>query len=215
MRPSVVAILLGLVTVSAGCGSSSHAEGDYTSRLAGARTAKDVRFQRGSDPVPDGRKTDLLPLGYFPIDPSYNVPASLQQSSDATIVLMPTSTGQTRRERRAGALEFTLKGQPMTLTAFVEADATDLNHLFVPFSDLTSGTETYRAGRYLDLDRTSTGYYDLDFNTAYHPYCYYNFSYECPLPPIENRLKIPVHAGEKLKTVQGRTTEGRTIDGQQ
>ena len=54
-------------------------------------------------------------------------------------------------------------------------------------------------GRYLDLDRNPTGIYELDFNRAYHPYCYYNATYECPLPPRENRLKIPIHAGERMK----------------
>jgi uncharacterized protein (DUF1684 family) len=67
------------------------------------------------------------------------------------------------------------------------------------FSDLTSGIETYSAGRYLDLSRNPTGIYDLDFNLAYHPYCYYNVSYECPYPPPENRLKVPIHAGERMK----------------
>jgi len=69
----------------------------------------------------------------------------------------------------------------------------------VMFSDMTSGTETYAAGRYIDLDRTASGIYELDFNKAYHPYCVYNASYECPYPPPENRLKVPIHAGEKLK----------------
>ena len=67
---------------------------------------------------------------------------------------MPTSTGKIRKHQRVGVLEFTLKGQPLTLGAFVEAGA-DVNRLFVPFSDMTSGTETYAAGRYLELDRTS------------------------------------------------------------
>jgi hypothetical protein len=67
------------------------------------------------------------------------------------------------------------------------------------FSDLTSGSETYPAGRYIDLDRNATGFYELDFNRAYHPYCYYNAGYECPLPPRENRLQIPIRAGERMK----------------
>ena len=66
-------------------------------------------------------------------------------------------------------------------------------------SDLTSGTETYAAGRYMDLDRNATGIYELDFNRAYHPYCYYNLTYECPIPPPENRLKVPIRAGERIK----------------
>jgi uncharacterized protein (DUF1684 family) len=99
--------------------------------------------------------------------------------------------------RRVGRLSFMLKGRPFTLTAFVEANETDIRRLFVPFRDLTNGTETYQGGRYLDLDRTATGVYDLDFNKAYHPFCYYNPSYDCPIPPAENRLQIPIRAGEK------------------
>ncbi len=100
--------------------------------------------------------------------------------------------------RRIGKLRFTVKGQPETLTAFVDAAENDMRRLFVPFGDLTNGLETYQGGRYLDLDRTATGIYDLDFNRAYHPFCLYNATYDCPVPPPENRLKIPVRAGEKL-----------------
>jgi len=98
--------------------------------------------------------------------------------------------------RRVGTLEFTLKGQPLKLTVFLEV--ADPNHLFIAFNDLTSGTETYPAGRYIDLPPNGTNVYEVDFNRAYNPYCYYNLSYECPLPPVENRLKIPIHAGERM-----------------
>jgi uncharacterized protein (DUF1684 family) len=172
---------------------------DYIARVAAIRAQKDASFQNSNDPVPDNKKAEFLPLSYFPIDPEYNVLAGLKPITDETKLMMPTSSGQQREMRRVGTLEFTLKGEPMTLTAFVEAGAADVNRLFVPFSDLTSGTETYAAGRYLDLDRTGSGIYALDFNAAYHPYCVYNASYECPYPPPENRLKTPIHAGEKLK----------------
>jgi uncharacterized protein (DUF1684 family) len=101
--------------------------------------------------------------------------------------------------RRVGTLEFMLKGQPLRLSAFVELGAKDVDRLFVAFTDLTSGAETYPAGRYLDLDRNATGIYEIDFNLAYHPYCYYNPTYDCPYPPAENRLKVPVRAGERLR----------------
>ena len=172
---------------------------DYVTRIQAARDAKDAEFMKGSSPVPDERKGELLPLAYFPIDPSFNVPASLKPSNDQRVFMMPTSTGQLRRERQAGTLEFTLRGQPMTLLAFVEADAPDVNRLFLPFADLTTGTSTYSGGRYLDLVRTSTGIYELDFNKAYTPYCYYNPSFDCPYPPAENRLKVPIEAGERMK----------------
>ena len=110
---------------------------------------------------------------------------------------MPTSTGTLRKMQRVGQLQFTLQGQPMTLDAFVEDGTQQITSLFVPFADLTTGTETYSAGRYLDLKPTSTGFYVIDFNRAYNPTCAYNPTWECPYPPASNRLKIAVHAGEK------------------
>ena len=126
-------------------------------------------------------------------------PAQLKEIDDPTVIDMPTSTGAQRKMRRVGTLEFSLKGRPLKLTAFVEVGAPNLDRLFVPFNDLTSLTETYAGGRYIDLERTKTGIYEIDFNRAYTPYCYYNPTYECPYPPAENRLKIPIRAGEKLK----------------
>ena len=114
--------------------------------------------------VPPADRPRLLPLAYFPIDEGYHVPARLAPSSGETSLDMPTSTGQRRKMRRAGQLRFSVKGQPLTLTAFVEADDRVMQRLFVPFGDPTNGTETYIGGRYLDLDRTTTGLYDLDFN---------------------------------------------------
>jgi uncharacterized protein (DUF1684 family) len=167
-------------------------------RLADDRAAKDELFRTGQDPIPPNRKGELLPLAYFPIDPDYDVPASLEPSDDPTVLEMPTSTGAPRKMRKAGTLVFSLKGQPLRITAYRDL-TTPPTHLSVMFSDLTSGSETYPAGRYIDLDRNATGFYELDFNRAYHPYCYYNAGYECPLPPRENRLQIPIRAGERMK----------------
>jgi len=140
----------------------------------------------------------LLPLLYFPADESYIVPAQLRLSDEQQrpIVPMPTSTGTLRRYQRVGLLEFTLQNQTLSLAAFVP-DGEPIVDLFVPFADTTTGQETYPAGRYLDLHPTATGYYTIDFNKAYNPYCAYNESYECPFPPASNRLKIAIRAGEK------------------
>jgi uncharacterized protein (DUF1684 family) len=168
----------------------------YVATIGELRAAKDAQFQSAADPIPASRKAEFLPLAYYPIDPEYHLSAALKPAADRATVMMPTSSGQLRRMVRLGTLEFTLKGQPMTLSAFTEGD---VNRLFVPFGDQTNGGETYNAGRFLDLDRTATGLYELDFNRAYIPYCYYNASFECPFPPAENRLKVPIRAGERMK----------------
>jgi uncharacterized protein (DUF1684 family) len=107
--------------------------------------------------------------------------------------------------RKIGTLQFTLKEQALTLTAFVDAETNDVRRLFVPFGDLTNGNETYPGGRYLDLERTATGFYTVDFNRAYNPFCVFNTTYDCPYPPRENRLTVPVRAGEKLHKLPAAT----------
>ena len=155
---------------------------------------------RGSSesPVPTEKRPTFPPLPYYPIDEQYRVPAALNVIGSDQIIELSLSTGQTRKMRRIGTLAFTLRGEPLQLTAFADVGDSQLRRLFVPFGDLTSGTETYQGGRYLDLDRTASGVYDLDFNRAYHPFCVFDARYECPIPPRENRLKVAIRAGEKL-----------------
>ena len=177
----------------------AHAPASYPDQIAQWHAEKD-QFMRESpeSPVPQDKRATFPPLPYFSVDPSYRVPALLQPAPPGPVVEMPTSTGQRRRMRRVGTLAFTLKEQPLSLGAFVEADQQDMRRLFVPFGDLTNGVETYQGGRYLELDRTPTGLYDLDFNRAFHPFCLFNSSYDCPYPPPESRLKVAIRAGEKL-----------------
>jgi uncharacterized protein (DUF1684 family) len=155
-------------------------------------------MREGADsPIPKGKRDVLLPLRYYEPDGSYRVPAALRLSDDRPVAVMPTSTGASMRYQRIGNLEFTLQGQGHSLAAFVPEGTTRISELFVPFADVTTGEETYSAGRYLDLRPTATGLYTIDFNYAYNPYCAYNKEYECPFPPASNRLKIPIRAGEK------------------
>jgi len=191
------AALIVLSTLSACSSKPPDEPKDYAAKIAADRAVKDAQFAASDDPVPTARHKDLLPLEYFPIDPEYNVPGFLKRVDDKTVFEMPTSTGTNRQMRRVGSLEFTLKSAPLKLIVFVEV--ADPNHLFIAFNDLTSGTETYPAGRYLDLPPNGTNIYEVDFNRSYNPYCYYNQAYECPYPPRENRLKIPIRAGEKMK----------------
>jgi uncharacterized protein (DUF1684 family) len=189
-----------MLTVAA-CSPPGQDTTPYPDRIARQRTEKDRLFEHGPDsPVPANRRAEFLPLTYFPVDVDYVTPATLTPSEREPAMEMPTSTGQRRAMRRAGTLKFSLKGKPLALTAFVEADDASFARLFVPFMDLTNGTETYAAGRYLDLMRMPSGLYEVDFNLSYQPYCYYNPTYDCPYPPAENRLEIPVRAGERMKT---------------
>ena len=171
--------------------------GSYIKEVQDARTEKDRVY--GADPqtIPADKRAIFLPLKYYSVDPALKVPAALRLSKDRPVFDMPTSTGTNRKMQRVGVLEFTLEGTQMSLAAFVEDGTQQITSLFVPFADVTTGTETYSAGRYLDLKPTATGFYVIDFNRAYNPTCAYNPTWECPFPPAENRLKVAIRAGEK------------------
>ena len=198
-RPILLTTLTVLLPLLAACGRAEAPP--YAEQVRADRAAKDAAFASSSpeSPVPAAERQRFLPLAYFAVDELYHVPARLVPAPGGSGIEMPTSTGQRRQMRRAGQLRFSVKGQALALTAFVEANDQVMQRLFVPFGDPTNGTETYIGGRYLDLDRTPTGLYDLDFNRAYHPYCVYNPQYDCPYPPRENRLASPIRSGERLR----------------
>jgi uncharacterized protein (DUF1684 family) len=198
-RLSLAGATVLVAFAAAACSSGPSAPVDtqaYLQRVLEHRAIKDKTFQEEPEPIPVEKRATLLPLRYYPPDQSYSAPAELKLANERPVFEMPTSTGKLRRMERVGVLEFSLKGQPMSLAAFVE-EGQALENLFVPFADLTTGKETYPAGRYLDIHPTSTGFYTIDFNMAYNPTCAYNETYDCPFPPPSNRLKVAILAGEK------------------
>lgn len=175
----------------------------YDQQVSSFRQSKDQAFTstapESQSPIPLDQRASFPGLLYFPVDPAFRVPASLslQPSRDPlTLILQTTGPEKQRRMQKVGSLGFTLQGVPLKLIAF--ADEGSLSRLFVPFGDLTNGPDTYKGGRYMEIERTATGIYDLDFNYAFNPYCVFNNSYDCPIPPRENRMTAPVRAGEKL-----------------
>lgn len=200
-RPACLALCVLAVAWISACSSGPSPAGDDASFVAGVTSDRAVKdeFLRNDpqSPIPPIKRALLLPLKYFSPDPSYSVPALLKLAADRPAFEMPTSTGTVRKMERVGVLEFSLQGQPLSLGAFVPEGTRQVLELFVPFADVTTGTETYSAGRYLDLRPTATGFYTIDFNKAYNPYCAYNTTFECPYPPASNRLKLAIKAGEK------------------
>jgi len=202
LEPNVTRRLVCLVLLLTAAAACSSAPADpaaaYAERLNAARARKDAAFRnQPNQPIPAGRYDEFLPLKYYPPDQSYEVPASFQPAAARTPVRIPTSTGKMRDMEIVGTLSFTLAGRLLSVAALVEAGSPP-DRLFVPFTDLTTGIETYDAGRYMELDRSVTGVYVVDFNTAFHPFCYYNADYDCPFPPAQNRLPLPIRAGERM-----------------
>ena len=195
MRP-----LLALLVAVAGCASEPAAPAlDRAALEAGWRTwaaSRDSLFRSPETPLLPDSAAAFDGLPYFDYDPAFAVPAALVPSLARDTVTFPTTTGEFQRYVSAGDLVFEAGGVQRRLEAFETVGGPE-PRLFVPFRDATSGRETYGGGRYLDLDLEPTGRYALDLNRAYHPYCVYNPSYSCPLPPPENTLELAVSAGER------------------
>ncbi len=173
----------------------------YPDAVAELRADKDALFKEADgSPIPATERDTFGGLPYFPIDEDLRLdplPLVPYTGSEPVKFEIPTSDGRLRPAERAGVFRFALGGVDCSLTAYRFAnDASDT--LFVPFLDATSGTETYGAGRYLDLEAEDDGTYVLDFNLAYHPSCVYDPRFSCPLTPAENRLSVRVEAGERL-----------------
>ena len=158
------------------------------------REAKD-EFMRDDphSPLTHEQRQSFTGLSYYPFNPALHLHLPLDRDVADDAVPMPTSTGEQQEFRRAGKIHFEVGGQPATLTVYQDEDG----ELFLPLRDATSGHETYGAGRYLEPEWVDDDTVHVDFNYLYNPYCAYNEQYSCPLPPMENWLRVPIAAGEK------------------
>jgi uncharacterized protein len=162
--------------------------------LAIFRAGKD-EFMRTDPRAPLGHEEQhaFTGLSYYPFNPDLALELPLDRDVSSEPVKTQTSTGEEQEYRRMGKVRFEVDGEPAELTIF----GTSGDDLFLPMRDATSGKETYGAGRYLEPEMLDDGTVLVDFNYLYNPFCAYNEQYSCPLPPMENWLKVPIRAGEK------------------
>lgn len=184
----------------AGEHDQSHEADDYATWIVEQRAAKDAFFsQSPHSPIPAAERAAFDHLSYFDVDRRFRFAALAlgPVPSDVPVeTQVQTSDGDIRDGRRAGVFTFVINAVEQHLTA-LQLAGSDGASLFVPFTDATTGAQTYEAGRYLDLEPGHDGHYDLDFNLAYAPFCAYSPHYSCPLPPPENRLRVAITAGER------------------
>ena len=165
------------------------------SRLEGFRQRRD-EFMRSHEhsPLTDAQKASFVPLDYFPENPDLTFLLEVDADIDHTPVELPTTTGTTKEYIPHGRITFEVEGQQARLTVYREPER---GRLIIPFRDTTNDVETYGAGRAVDPQERPDGTLAVDFNYAYAPYCQYNDSWVCTVPPMENWLKVPIRAGEK------------------
>jgi len=135
-------------------------------------------------------------LRYFPPDPKFRVRATLQRRPTPEEAYLRTNRDNQAVMRYIGDLTFAIGGEPLHLRLYHAGEGVGTS-VFVPFRDLTSGRESYGAGRYVMLELNEADEYEVDFNRAFNPYCAYTDDFECAFPPSENDLPIAIPAGEK------------------
>ncbi|MDX1327673.1 MAG: DUF1684 domain-containing protein, partial [Arenibacter sp.] len=206
-------VSLILLVLVLGCKQNKryHDEQAVNELIANAGEWADVvRFQQNlnatfrnpeTSPLPDRFRKDFEGLDFFAPDSTYQVKAKFTRTPEALPFLMPTNTGDKTEEVVYAKISFELNGKEHELEVYQNTEliqqANYKDYLFLPFSDLTNGEETYEGGRYLDLSIPEGDTILLDFNKAYNPYCAYNAKYSCPLVPKQNRLDTHIRAGVK------------------
>lgn len=200
MKNSRNLVLLFLILIA--CNQKKIKFDNYTSSI------KEFQFNKNkalSDPATSPfAPADLKKfngLSFYPIDSNYRLLAKFVRTPHELVFEMPTSTSRTLLEVKYGEAHFTLKGIEIKLSLFQDQDLISnnntSNYLFLPFTDKTSGLETYGGGRYIDLEIPKGDSIIIDFNKSYNPYCVYNDDYSCAIPPRENNMSIAVEAGIK------------------
>ncbi|HVZ72831.1 MAG TPA: DUF1684 domain-containing protein [Polyangia bacterium] len=140
-------------------------------------------------------RAHLPPPRWYPVSPAWRVVARLEAHAAKTEIVVPDASGGKQTLTSPGTLTFTLAGQTLHLDPVLDGD--DERDQLVVFRDLTTGKETYGAGRFVRARRQPDGTFELDFNRAYAPPCAVTPHATCPLPPPQNRLRVSVEAGER------------------
>ncbi len=140
-------------------------------------------------------------LDFFPVDAKYIVKARFEKNEYPVPFAMQTSTDRKPIYQKYGTFYFDIEGTPCKLACYQSlnpnASEEEKQYLSVPFTDKTTGKESYGGGRYLDLKLPLADTVILNFNKAYNPYCAYSHRWSCIIPPEENSLPVAVKAGVK------------------
>ena len=176
---------------------SGNDDAAYIKEIETIRKEK-INFLAFNPESPIDESLNLTSFDFYEVSSKYKVKAELILFDNPGRVKIPTNDGNTRDYIRFSSAAFEIDGQEDTLTLFIEPSFNaNYKRAFVPFSDESNSSETYPAGRYLDVEIKNDEYVILDFNLAYNPYCAYDESFVCPIPPQENSLKLNIKAGEK------------------
>ena len=174
----------------------------YLDSLSMHRAHYDDEFKdTASSPLLEEDRLVFETHNFYAPDTAFRVIATLDRNVNPMEFEMKTTTMRRPVYRRYAIARFHIDGVLYELeiyqnVKFIKKEKYK-DYLFLPYSDLTCGNESYGGGRYLDLRTTNADTIVIDFNFAYNPYCAYNHRYSCPIVPAFNQLNVEISAGEK------------------
>ena len=174
---------------------SASADDSVRAQIEALRAAKDSLLKSEDSPLLPAQRARFEQLAYYPIDLRYRLRGELHIYGRQRIVEIPNTDDTTTELERLGRFVSAFGEKNFWLEVY-RSPQTGETEVF--FKDLTNGHTTYGGGRYARLTREDDGMYVIDFNNAYNPYCAYNPTYICPLPPQQNHLDFAVEAGELM-----------------
>lgn len=164
-------------------------------RLIELRARKDDFFKKHpQSPLSPEKQALFSGLTYYMAMPKLDMVVEVIPFEKQGNLQIQTTTGEIRWYLRWGEFRFKIGNEEARLTIFKIPPES----FFLPFVDTLAGKETYPSGRYLEPEDLGDNRFRIDFNQAYNPFCAYSEQYSCPITPSENRLKVPIRAGEKL-----------------
>jgi len=208
-RSVVVALAVALLSVAMGCRKETAPEGPvapaqpevvpaatvsmWRTQFETHRAQWDAVLGGPESPLPDAERAKFTGLRFYAFDPSWRFVGDLERVRPPRFIEVPDTKGETQSYVDYGRFPIERDGVVATLEVVRPVDHPD--QYFIAFFDSTNGTDTYAGGRYVHLDSVDTHRFVLDFNKAYSPYCAYDSSWICPVPPRANALPFAVRAG--------------------
>lgn len=172
----------------------------YAGVLMMERAQKD--FNMKNDPhSPFNRDPNVKygKLKYFDPDTTFIFASKLYRFETQDTITILGTRGEQRKAVKLGYVLLNYQNEDHRLNVYKSFGPQGQPYYSIWFTDLTSGKETYKIGRYLDFQYSPDEdfIYIIDFNRAYSPYCAYSELFTCPIPTKEDHLNFAVRAGEK------------------
>lgn len=196
----IITILLIVIFLS--CGKTYTPEQQaYISSIEQLRYEKD-EWMKNNPASPFNKDTSIhfSPLKYFPVNPEFVFHSRLFAYEQKDTVIIFGTKGEERKVVKYGYVVWERDDGKRNINVYKGVSKTGSEYYSIWFTDKTTGTTTYRVGRYLDIELQADKefVYTIDFNKAYNPYCAYSAMFSCAIPTKEDYIDVAIEAGEKI-----------------